>query len=225
MTHQWEIDLPSLSTIQVFSSPNNGPVQVVGSAPNLQLIGIGTDGAVFRSLHAPQFAYKLYAADKLDRAKREAAVYKIIDGSPYFPTCYAAYSNILVLSFEKGPTLYDCLLQGIPVPKEVIQEVEEARAFIRSKGLNPRDIHLKNIILQNGHAKLIDVSEYTVAGDDYRWEHLKRGYEQFYHLIEGNTIPLWLVSTCQKWYNQQRGHASFSYEEFTKTLLKLVLKT
>ena len=61
----------------------------------------------------------------------------------------------------------------------------DAREYVRQKGLNPRDIHLKNIFLQNGRAKIIDVSEYVQPGNDLRWEYLKKAYDQYYHLIEG----------------------------------------
>lgn len=44
-----------------------------------------------------------------------------------------------------------------------------------------------------------------------------------YHLIDGNSVPFWLVETVRKWYNQ-RGENSSSYEEFTKTILKLLYK-
>ena len=71
--------------------------------------------------------------------------------------------NYLVLSFEEGITLYDCLLQGIPIPKQAIKDVDDAREYVRQKGLNPRDIHLKNVFLQNGRAKIIDVSEYVTT--------------------------------------------------------------
>ena len=57
-------------------------------------------------------------------------------------------------------TLFDCVLQGIHIPEQVINDVEDAREYVRNKGLNPRDIHLKNILLQNGRAKILDVSEY-----------------------------------------------------------------
>jgi hypothetical protein len=68
----------------------------------------------------------------------------------------------LVLSFEQGVTLYDCLLQGVRVPEQAIQDVEESREFVRSQGLNPRDIHLKNVLLQEGRGKVLDVSEYII---------------------------------------------------------------
>lgn len=223
MQFDWKQDIHALSAIQVFSSAHNEPVTIRGAAPNVKCVGIGTDAAVFQSLSVPAYVYKLYARDKLESLQRESAVYEQLGDSPLFPTCFATYDNMLVLSYEEGKTLYDCILQGVHIPPHIIDEVEEARAFIRSKGLNPRDIHLKNIFLQHGHVKIVDVSEYMVPGNDYRWEHLRRGYEQYYHLIDGNSVPSWLVLTIQKWYNQQRGNG-FSYEEFTRTVLKLFYK-
>lgn len=223
MNNEWEKDREALSTIKVFSNPNNMPVTISGDVTNLKCIGVGTDAAVFQSLSSPTYAFKIYAQDKLDKVKIEASIYQRLGDSPYFPTCFASYDEYLVLSYEEGKTLYDCVLQGIHIPLQVVNEVEEARAYIRSKGLNPRDIHLKNIILQNGKAKIIDVSEYSVPGNDFRWEHLKRGYEQYYHLIDGNSVPFWIMVTIQKWYNQRKGN-SFSYEEFTKTILKFLYK-
>ena len=90
---------------------------------------------------------------------------------------------------------------------------------MRQKGLNPRDIHLKNILLQNGRAKIIDVSEYVQPGNDFRWEHLKKVYEEHYHLIDGKSVPFWLLETIRKWYNQRNKHFA-SYEEFMKGVLK-----
>ncbi|MFG3432612.1 serine/threonine protein kinase [Lysinibacillus fusiformis] len=220
MENDWDKAIGSLSKIKVFSNPNNEPVTICGEANDLKCIGIGTDAAVFQSLSAPAYAFKIYAKDKVHKVKIEATVYQVLEESPYFSTCFAAYNEYLVLSYEEGKTLFDCILQGIHIPKQVVNEVEEAREYVRKKGLNPRDIHLKNILLQNGRAKIIDVSEYTLQGNDHRWEHLKKGYEQYYHLIDGNSVPFWLVETIRKWYNQ-RGKKS-SFEEFTKYILKLL---
>ena len=223
MKSDWDKAINSLSKITVFSSPNNEPVTIRGDADDLKCIGIGTDAAVFQSLSSPTYAFKLYAKDKVNKVKVEANVYLLLGDSPFFSTCFASYDEILVLSYEEGITLFDCILQGIHIPVQVVNDVEDAREYARNKGLNPRDIHLKNILLQNGRAKIIDVSEYTLPGDDFRWEHLKKGYEQYYHLIDGNSVPFWLMETIRKWYNQ-RGKNSSSYEEFTKTILKLLYK-
>lgn len=222
MENEWDKAIDSLSKINVFSNPNNEPVTISGEADDLKCIGVGTDAAVFHALSAPAYAFKVYAKDKVHKVKIEANVYEILGDSPFFSTCFASYDEYLVLSYEEGKTLFDCILQGIHIPKQVINEVEDAREYVRKKGLNPRDIHLKNILLQNGRAKIIDVSEYTLQGNDYRWEHLKKGYEQYYHVIDGNSVPFWLVETIRKWYNQRGKNSSF--EEFSKNILKFLLK-
>ncbi|MCK1998904.1 serine/threonine protein kinase [Psychrobacillus psychrodurans] len=221
MENDWDKVFLSLSKIKVFSNANNQPVTISGDLDDLKCIGVGTDAAVFQSLSAPDYAFKLYAEDKLNKVKVEANVYHILGDSHFFSTCFASYDEYLVLSYEEGKTLFDCILQGIHIPEQVVNDVENAREYVRNKGLNPRDNHLKNILLQNGRAKIIDVSEYVLPGNDYRWEHLKKGYEQYYHLIDGNSVPFWLVETIRKWYNQ-RAETSSSFEEFTKKILKLL---
>lgn len=223
MENDWDKVFLSLSKIKAFSNANNQPVTISGDLDDLKCIGVGTDAAVFHSLSTPDYAFKLYAKDKVNKVKVEANVYHILGDSPFFSTCFASYEEYLVLSYEEGKTLFDCILQGIHIPEQVVIDVENAREYVKNKGLNPRDIHLKNILLQNGRAKIIDVSEYVLPGNDYRWEHLKKGYEQYYHLIDGNSVPFWLVETIRKWYNQ-RAENSSSFEEFTKTILKLLYK-
>ncbi|PFA67097.1 serine/threonine protein kinase [Bacillus sp. AFS015802] len=219
MDNKWELALPSLSKMAVSSNPNNEPVTIHGGDDRLRCIGVGTDAAVFQAIDAPQYAFKLYAGDKRSKIKVEEEVYRSISDSPFFSTCYAAYETLLVLSFEEGTTLFDCLLQGIQIPEQVVQDVESARQYVRDQGLNPRDIHLKNILLQNGRAKIIDVSEYVLPGNDFRWEHLKKAYDDHYHLIEGRAVPFWLLETIRKWYNTWNKHFS-SYEEFMKIVVK-----
>ncbi|MEK4229322.1 serine/threonine protein kinase [Solibacillus sp. FSL H8-0538] len=223
MENDWEVALDSLSKITVFSNPNNEPVTISGDADDLKCIGMGTDAAVFQFLNAPAYAFKIFAKDKVAKVQVEANVYHVLGDSPFFSTCFASYDEYLVLSYEEGKTLFDCILQGIHIPEQVVKDVEDAREYVRSKGLNPRDIHLKNILLQNGRAKILDVSEYSLPGNDFRWEHLKKGYEEYYPLIDGNSVPFWLVETTRKWYNQ-RSKYFFSYEEFIKIVLNLLHK-
>lgn len=223
MEKDFEKVIDFLSKMNVLSNPNNEPVTIIGEVEELQCIGIGTDAAVFQSDYAPAYAFKLYAKDKAAKVRVEESVYRKLGNSPYFPTCFGSYDNCLVLSYEEGKTLFDCILEGIHIPEQAINDVEEAREYARSKGLNPRDIHLKNILLQNGRAKIIDVSEYTMPGNDFRWERLKKGYEQYYHLIDGKPVPLKLVETIRKKYKRRVNNSS-SDEEFTETILKLLLK-
>lgn len=220
MENKWDIAMDSLSKMTVFSNPNNEPVTIKGSADDLKCIGLGTDAAVFQSINAPEFAFKKFAKDKMAKVKVEATVYERLGDSPLFSTCFASEDEYLVLSYEEGKTLLDCVLQGIHIPEQVINDVEDAREYIRSRGLNPRDIHLKNILLQNGRAKVLDVSEYILPGNDFRWEDLKTGYEQYYHLIDGKPVPFWLVETIRKWYNQQNKYTS--HEDFIKSIANFI---
>ncbi|RHW37589.1 serine/threonine protein kinase [Lysinibacillus yapensis] len=221
--NDWDITIDSLSKINIVSNPDNEPVTIQGYADDMKCIGTGTDAAVFQSVKVPAYAFKKYAKDKAAKVKIEASVYRILGDSPYFSTCFDAKHDYLVLSYEEGKTLFDCILQGTHIPEQVVKDVEDAREYVRGKGLNPRDIHLKNILLQNGRAKILDVSEYVLPGNDFRWEHLKKGYEEYYHLIDGNSVPFWLVETIRKWYNQ-RGKNFSSFDEFTKIVLNLLFK-
>ncbi|WP_043932404.1 serine/threonine protein kinase [Bacillus sp. EB01] len=213
MRKEWIVAEKHLSKISVSSNPNNEPVSIHGNSNHLKCIGIGTDAAVFQSIDLPAYVFKLYADDKIQKAQIEAEVYEVLGDSPYFSTCFGNKDNYLVLNFEGGVTLYDCLLQGISIPKQVIEDVDQARKYVREKGLNPRDIHLKNILLQNGRAKIIDVSEYVQPGNDMRWEHLKKAYDQYYHLINGKPVPLLLIETIRKGYNHRKNYST-TFEEF-----------
>ncbi len=213
MREEWMVADTFLSNISISSNPNNEPVSIHGSSDHLRCIGIGTDAAVFQSIDVPTYAFKMYADDKIEKIQIEKKVYELLGDSPYFSTCFGFKDHYLVLNFEEGINLYDCLVQGIPIPKQIIKDIDDAREYARQKGLNPRDIHLKNILLQNGRAKIIDVSEYIQPGNDFRWEHLKKGYNRYYHLIEGKPIPLKIIETIRKRYNQ-RSHSSTAFEEF-----------
>lgn len=216
----WEMAIPVLSNITVKANPNNQPVSILNRSEDLYCIGVGTDAAVFRYKHAPGYAFKVYADKVLYKKEIELSVYQRLGKSPFTPTLYGSGDRFLVLSFEHGTTLFDCLLQGIHIPTQVIDDVETARTYIKERGLNPRDIHLKNILNQDGRGKILDVSEYVNPGNDFRWEYLKRGYEEYYHYIDGKPLPFWLLETVRKWYNQT-SDKSFLYEEFIKKVTKL----
>ncbi|QJD85904.1 serine/threonine protein kinase [Cohnella herbarum] len=222
MMLDWKQSEHALSHIEVIGYDQNKPVSVNGGAEGLRCIGIGTDAAVFYYSGTPDFAYKVYSDKALEKKRTEAEIYERLEGSPYFARCYGSGSNYLVLSYEQGITLYDCLLQGVRVPEQAIQDVEAAREFVRERNLNPRDIHLKNILLQEGRAKVLDVSEYGKEGNDHRWEHLVWSYKRFYPLIAGSRVPAWILETVSNWYNRIDS-TTFSIEDFSKRVSSLFL--
>ncbi|OLN31341.1 hypothetical protein [Desulfosporosinus metallidurans] len=143
----WHIAMQELSKVKVTANGENDFVTVKGNFDKFQCIGVGTDAAVFRFVYAPHYAFKVFRMDKLAKIEIEKEVYLKLGHSGYFPVCYGSGLNFLVISFEEGITLYDCLLKGIHIPKQAIQDVENARNYAFNRGLNPRNIHLKNILL------------------------------------------------------------------------------
>lgn len=190
----------ALSNIQVSKNGDNELVLIEGKSEVLECIGMGTDAAVFVYQPLPDYAYKLYAAEAIPKKLAEIEVYQALAGSTYFPVFYGSGERYVVISNESGITLYDCLIQGVPVPKQVIDDVEAARQFVRERGLNPRDIHLKNVLFQNGRGKVLDVSEYIQSGNDKRWEHLVWAYDNLYPFIEGKKIPISILEAVKKRY-------------------------
>ena len=217
---EWDIAERELSQLKVSSNGKNELVTVKGDSNKLKCIGVGTDAAVFRFLYTPQYAFKVFSNDKLGKLENEIEVYLKLGHSEYFPVYYGRGLNYLVISFEEGITIYDCLLKGIHIPQQVVLDVDNAINYGLSKGLNPRDIHLKNILLHEGRAKLLDVSEYMKPGNDKRWEYLKEGYMEHYHLFDGKALPLLLIETVRKWYNQTRPE-SLNVQDFVKALIIL----
>lgn len=215
---EWKIAEAELSKVKVTSNRKNELVTVRGNSDKLQCIGVGTDAAVFGYIYLPQYAFKVFSNDKLGKMETEVEVYSKLGHSDYFPVYYGRGSNFLVISFLEGITLFDCLLKGIHIPEQVIQDVGNAINYALGRGLNPRDIHLKNIILHKDRTTLFDVSEYMRPGNDNRWEYLKEGYREYYHLIDGKALPYWIIETVRKWYNQTKPE-SFNFHDFVQQLL------
>ena len=71
----------------------------------------------------------------------EVEVYRRLGIHPAFSQCLYAGENFLVLKRLYGTTLYDCLHKGIPIPEQVIQDIDDALHYARSRGLFPHDVH------------------------------------------------------------------------------------
>lgn len=220
MEPAWRMAEDALSKIRVEGNDRNEEVSLFGYAEGLHCVGLGTDAAVFIYDPVPEVAYKIYTDQALHKKERERDVYLRLKGIPYFPVYYGESRNYLAINYEPGPTLLDCLLQGIPVPPVIMSDVEEARRLARERGLNPRDIHLKNVVVQNGRAKVLDVSEYMLEGDDRRWEHLMWAYDAFYPSMEGKKIPLWLINSVKSGY-KKLDQANLNLEEYAQRISRL----
>lgn len=217
----WNSIQPLVDQVKVFSTPGNKPVSLSDLPKELELVGVGTDAAVLRHVSFPDVVFKVFAEGRKKVLQDEWQVYRRLKGLPFFPVCYGVSDNFLVLSFEPGITMYDCLVKGVPITEEVLDQVEQVRKEVRNRGLNPRDIHLKNIILQEGRVKLVDVSEYMKPGDDHRWDDLVQAYQLFYSMIPGKKLPVQLVEQIKEAYLNHEG-GSFSIFEFGRRFIHLL---
>ena len=85
------------------------------------------------------------------------------------------------MDYIDGYTLFECLTHGKVITTAHIDEIDHALSLASNLGLNPSDIHLRNIfITSNNEIKLIDVARYRQKKDCKQWNDLKKAYPQLY---------------------------------------------
>jgi hypothetical protein len=187
-----------LAAIRIRAFASNEPILIEHVPAVFRVLGRGTDAIVVQHPDCPERAFKVYAPETVACLGDEYLAYRRLDGSTYFAGCLGKGSFYLVLTYEPGPTFYDCLVEGIPVPESAMADVEAARSYARQVGLHPKDVHLKNILLQGDRARILDVSKYITPGDDLVWDQLAQGYRRIYPLIRGRRIPVWLMELVKR---------------------------
>ena len=188
------------------------PVIVKSHPNNWRCVGVGNSAAVFQPKDSPQLTVKVYAPKYSQICTEEAEIYRILGKSAFFPRFYGKGKNFLLIEYRPGINVYDCLVLGIYIPEQVITDVEAGIAYALSRGLNPSDIHLKNILVHQGRGYLVDVSDYRKVGKCKRWDILKQAYYQNYLELyqPGLTVPSWILETIRKWYKAQENESNIS---------------
>lgn len=154
--------------------------RLISKDSSLQLIGTGRSAFVFR-IKSSDKAIKVFFPDYIDMAKEEAEIYKMLQDIHYFPAIYETGLNYIVMDYIDGSTLFECMTRGISITPDHINEIDTALSLASDLGLNPSDIHLRNIfITSTGEIKLIDVARYRQVKDCRQWRNLKKAYRQFY---------------------------------------------
>jgi len=190
-----------LHSVRIRAGASNEPVTIDHVPAPLRFLGRGTDAIVVQHPGLPELAFKVYAPTTVGCLADEFAAYQCLAGSPYYATCLGRGAFYLVLSYEPGPTLYQCLTDGIPIPARAMADVEAARDHARSVGLHPKDVHLKNVLLQGDRARVLDVSKYVAPGDEDKvWDALAEGYRRVYPLLRGRRTPVWLIELVKRRY-------------------------
>lgn len=148
--------------------------------PSLEIIGIGRSAVVFK-IKSTSMALKIFPPVFEHIALEEAKIYALLEGNNFFPSLYEAGNNYLLIDYISGYTLYDCLLKGIPLTELNIKKVDEALHSVKRLGLNPSDIHLRNIMLTSeGTIKLIDVARFRQTTYDSQWDDIKLALSTMY---------------------------------------------
>jgi predicted Ser/Thr protein kinase len=169
----------------------------------LRLIGEGRSAFAFR-ISGTDLVLKVFFPPFERIAAEEAEIYKELKGNPFFPALHESGSNYLVIDYVQGTTLFNCLVKGIPIASRHIKEVDDALQLARENGLNPSDIHLRNIIVTpKGDVRLIDVARFRQTKKCSQWDDLKIAFYKFYkHKHFPKKVPEYAMNLVAFFYKK-----------------------
>ncbi len=168
-----------LPQIYIQSISDLDPVIVESVPAPWQVLGTGNYAAVFAHPDYPQQVVKVYAPG-LAGFEEEIEVYRRLGTHPAYSKCRYAGANFLILKRLYGTNLYDCVQQGLSIPKQVIEDIDRALHYARTQGLNPYDVHGRNVMMHEGRGAVVDVSDFLHLGACLKWQHLKTAYYGLY---------------------------------------------
>jgi hypothetical protein len=182
------------------------PVDIVTLPEHWHTVGKGNYAVVVAHSEYPDMVVKVYA-DTNGGCKEEAAVYQALGKHPAFSECYCSGANYLLLKKLQGDTLYDCVIKGKRVEKQVFADVEAALEYARLRGLYPHDVHGKNLMMYEGRGYVVDVSDFYLSEYCSMWSDLKKAYERIYLKTLYKfplPIPAWVMNLVRKGYRLYR---------------------
>ncbi|MBW7475117.1 serine/threonine protein kinase [Paenibacillus oenotherae] len=191
----------------VLESVHNGEPIVVRNAPEgWKKLGAGNYAAVFAHSDAEDVVVKVYAPGR-EGWEDEVEVYRRLGDHPAYSRCYYAGEwegrKYLVMKRLHGTTLYECVKQGIKIPKEVIDDIDAALDYARERGLHPHDVHGKNVMVADGRGIVVDVSDFLKTEPCLMWDDLKKAYNRFYMpFLSKAPVPMpdWVMNSVRKGY-------------------------
>jgi hypothetical protein len=195
-----------LPHIQLTSENRFDPIMVRNESKSWNTIGIGNYAGVFAHPSYPECVVKVYGR-KPEELKNEIEVYKKLGRHEAFSTLLSASEHFLVLKRINGVTLFDSIVKGIPIPESVINDIDAGVEYARAVGLNPYDIHGKNVVMDQGRGYIVDVSDFYKNGYCPKWDDLKKAYYKIYRpllLKYHPPIPFFIVEGIRKGYRLYR---------------------
>ncbi|MFS0577474.1 protein kinase family protein [Sporosarcina sp. 179-K 3D1 HS] len=147
---------------------------------SLQHIGTGRSAFVFR-IKSTMKAMKVYFPAFAYLAKEETEIYRRLQDLTYYPSVYESGPNYIVMDYIEGHTLFECLSCGKIITSAHMKEIDHALSLAATRGLNPSDIHLRNIFITDAdEIKIIDVARFRQTKHCRQWQDIKKAYEKLY---------------------------------------------
>jgi hypothetical protein len=168
-----------LPRLELESLDPHNPVVVHQIPEPWQFLGAGNYAAVFCHPDASDKVVKIYAPERSGLTE-ELEVYRRLGSHPAFSQCLHADKNFLVLKRLYGTTLYDCMHLGLPIPRQVIIDIDQALEYARKQGLHPHDVHGRNVMMWKGRGLVVDVSDFLHEDTCSAWNDLKKAYYWLY---------------------------------------------
>lgn len=212
-----DINQVLLSGVKIASLDPHNPVVVHYVPPPWQVLGTGNYAAVFCHPAFPEQVVKVYAPGR-PGYQEEIQVYQRLGPHPAFSQLLYAGDNFLVLKRLHGVTLYNAMHLGVPIPKQVIQDIDEALHYARQRGLFPHDVHGRNVIMHHGRGFVVDVSDFLHQEACSAWEDLKKAYYWLYRPFLrplGIRVPYFMLDLVRTVYRLWRGFTSFIFSSMT----------
>lgn len=150
------------------------------SIPNLEKIGFGKRATVFK-LFKKDLVIKVFHPNKESSVMNEVNVYRMLsEKNKYYCQMVDHGDNYIVLEYRKGKTFLECMMDGEVITDYMIEQVEEGIQYALERGLNPSDIHIKNLIWDGQRVSIIDLEGFLREKKCYRWNSFKKFHKRFY---------------------------------------------
>lgn len=192
--------------LRIESVSPNDPVVVHHVPSPWQVLGTGNYAAVFLHPDHPELVVKVYAPGRPGfEAERE--VYRRLGQHPAYSECLYAADGFLVLKRLHGVTLYDAVHRGLPIPEQVIRDIDRALDYARHRGLHPHDVHGRNVMMNDGRGLVVDVSDFLEEEDCTKWKDLRAAYHRVYRPVFMRLrlrVPYALLDTVRLGYRTFR---------------------
>ena len=168
-----------LPKLQIESVNPHDPVKVIHIPHPWMLVGTGNYAAVVHHPDFPDVVVKIYAPGR-PGFEEEVEVYKRLGKHPAFSELFYAEDGFLILKRLCGVTIWDCIQLGVPVPKQVILDIDKALDYARSRNLFPHDIHARNVMMYEGRGLVVDISDFLEQEKCSMWDNVKKAYYWLY---------------------------------------------